>query len=299
MNKYIMKLLGFTLFGMMVLSGCVAISENYQTQTVKVTPPATITPTVALTPTPEATATEVVSDEERTVEIVRNINEYLAGEGKYSLEELKKNSQYFFGETDLINGELPLGMIRPTIGQFILLGGNYDRDTKLMHLYLGTTDKEKNRIVFDYNFQRTFIFGPEEPPVFLSQERTSMYSFIATGRGIELGDIDSLDKWAIFVEENTSKPVSIALYTTLMAEEWGNQDWVKKYDLSEDFRIAMYNELNKFGEAVGYEPSKKEVFESKRYLTCMWRQNDFKGVESLDAACPSDFGTTSVYIRRP
>jgi len=255
---------------------------------------------VAEATAPTAEITEGVAEAERKKEIAKNINDYLNSEGNYTLENIQANHQYFFGETDVIKGILPLGMIRRIIGQFILIDANYDFDSKLMHLYLGTIDAEKNRVVFDYNFLRDFVDESVRPPVNLIQERTSLYAKIATGNGKMLDRINVLEKWNKFIEENRSKPISIDLFTTLMTEEWGNQNWIKEFDSYLDLRIALFNQLPKFGQAVGYLPTKKiGEEESKEYLKCMWTKNNFKGIESLSEACPSDYGIINIYIRRP
>lgn len=268
--------------------------------TSKPTATETASPTTTATASPTVTETFKIAEKERKQEIAKNIIDYLNSEGIYTLENIQANHQYFFGETDVIKGILPLGMINTTIGQFFLIDANWDVDTSIMHLYLGAVDRGKNRIAFDYNFSRNFNDESAHPPVLLIQEKSSLYTSMATQKGEMLESIATLEEWNFFVEGNRSKPISINLYTRFMVEEWGKQNWVKEFDSYIDLRIAMFNQLPKFGYAVGYEPSIKiGEEESKEYLKCMWTKENYKGMESLNEMCASDYGMISIYIRRP
>lgn len=256
--------------------------------------------------TMEATAvpTEVVDNEKiQKEEIAKNINEFLNSEGKFSLESFQANSQYFFGESDLKEGELPLGMVKRSFGQFILLGSQYDENSKIMHLYLGATDINKNRVAFDFNFKKN-IDRTVEPPVGLQTIKSSLYS-MSSSDAIS-GMLDGRSDWDSFLKENMFKPISLSLMTESyveIRERNGKKSdkWIYGYDDAMDFRIALYSRLGKYGEAVDYNPEKVLDDETiNKNLICFWTGENFNGVDSLSITnCPTNNYLFETVIRRP
>lgn len=253
---------------------------------------------------PTVAATEVVDNEKlQKEEIAKNINEFLNSEGKFSLESFQQNSQYFFGESDLKDGELPLGMVKRWFGQFVLLGSQYDDESNVMHLYLGATDINKNRVAFDFNFEKN-LDRTVEPPIGLLAIKSSLYSMSAGDA--PLGMLDGRSDWNSFLDENMFKPISLSLMTESYAEIKKNfgkkpDKWVYGYDNAMDYRIALYTQLGKYGEAVDYNPEK--VLDSgtiSENLKCFWTLENFNGVDSLNTVdCPSNNYLFEVVVRQP
>lgn len=266
-----------------------------------------VTPEVSETPFVEMTPTEMEKNEElrNKEEVVKNINEFLNEEGKYSLESFQSQSQYFFGESELREGEIPLGLINTVIGQFILLGSNYDDEAKTMHLYLGTLDIDKRRVVFEYNFSRTFEFGPMEPPITLIERQTALYEYIAANiDDTDTSKIISPDDWESFFAENLSKPISLRWYMYPSDEEmsrfgYGGQAHILEYDLGRELRVVIGERLNQLGGGkYDYQGIVLSEDEIEMMMACLWSKESFRGVESLDAECPSNHGMSNIFVRR-
>jgi hypothetical protein len=262
---------------------------------------------IAVSTTTPTQVEPIIDETMRKEEIVNNINDYLNGEGEYSVESFLSRSSYFFGPDYLMKGELPLGMITSHLGQFILVDSYYNSKSKTIYLYLGAVDKNGERVVLEYNFARTFFSGSVGDPTGLTEKNTPILDLVGRSTGSDkFKPIFSSDEWNIFLEENEGMPIVLMWDTTSVYEktiaDGGqlHQPIMVEYDLGMDLRIAIYNRLQKLGRALSYNPSKTlSDKETQIFTVCLWGNDNFKGLDSLDDQCPSGHGIINLYVRRP
>ena len=102
------------------------------------------------------------------------------------------------------------------------------------------------------------------------------------------------------------KPVTLFWHLESQEKAWadrGHPGYYKAidYDLALNFRIAIFNRVPKFGDALRslrIPPSIDSTTEAEN-LSCFWNEASFKGMDSLNSTCPTANQIVDIAIRRP